>query len=81
VQSVGELCDPESIICVQLTGMGNDGAKIMAKLRKCGARTIAESEETAVVYGMPRELVDLGGAECILPSYEIANKLMEWVQC
>jgi len=80
VQSATDICDPESIICVQLTGMGNDGAKEMAYLYKHGAKTIAESEETAVVYGMPRELVDLDGAECILPSYEIAKKLMEWTQ-
>jgi len=78
VQSAKELCDPESLICVQLTGMGNDGARAMAELHALGARTIAESEETAVVYGMPRELVELGGAECILPSYKIANQLIEW---
>ncbi len=78
-QSVQEFCDPETVICVQLTGMGNDGAKTMAELHGMGARTIAESEETAVVYGMPRELVELGGAECVLPSYEIAGKLIEWV--
>ena len=79
-QSVLDLCDPQTIICVQLTGMGNDGAKAMTELHKLGARTIAESEETAVVYGMPRELVELGGAECVLPSYEIAEKLMQWAQ-
>ncbi len=79
-QSVRELCDPESVICVQLTGMGNDGAKTMAELHKLGARTIAESEETAVVYGMPRELVELDGAECVLPSHEIAGQLIQWAQ-
>lgn len=78
-QSVKELCDPETVICVQLTGMGNDGAKTMAELHELGARTIAESEETAVVYGMPRELVDLGGADCVLPSNDIAGRLIEWV--
>jgi len=78
VQSVKELCEPESLICVQLTGMGNDGARTMAELHQLGARTIAESEETAVVYGMPRELVELGGAECVLPSFEIAGQLIQW---
>ncbi len=79
VESVKQHCEPETVICVQLTGMGNDGAKTMANLHALGARTIAESEETAVVYGMPRELVESGGAECVLPSYEIADKLIEWV--
>ena len=78
VQSAKEVYAPESLICVQLTGMGNDGAKAMADLHKLGTRTIAESEETAVVYGMPRELVELGGADCILPSYEIAEQLIKW---
>jgi len=77
-QSVKKIYDPESVICVQLTGMGNDGARTMAELHNLGARTIAESEETAVVFGMPRELIELDGAECILPSYEIAEKLVEW---
>jgi len=79
VRSVAELCDPRSVICVQLTGMGHDGAEGMAALHAKGARTIAESEETAVVYGMPRELVDRGGAEEVLPFYRIAQRLVEWV--
>ncbi len=77
-QSANTVCDPKALICVQLTGMGNDGAKEMAELHTLGTRTIAESEETAVVYGMPRELVELGGAECVLPSYEIARRLIRW---
>jgi len=77
-QSAKEVCDPKSLICVQLTGMGNDGAAEMAQLHSLGSRTIAESEETAVVYGMPRELVELRGADCVLPSYEIAGRLIRW---
>ncbi len=77
-ESVLENCEPASVICVQLTGMGNDGARPMAELYQQGAHTIAESEETAVVYGMPRELVELGGAECVLPAYKIADQLIQW---
>ena len=43
--------------------MGNDGATAMTKLRSEGGRTIAESEDTAIVWGMPGELVKAGGAE------------------
>ncbi len=78
--SVKDLYSPTDIICVQLTGMGDDGAQTMAELHELGARCIAESEETAVVYGMPKELVERGGADCVLPSHKIAAKLMEWVR-
>jgi len=78
-QSVGEYYEEDSIICVQLTGMGNDGAKTMAELHAKGARTIAESEQTAIVFGMPKELIALGGADKVLASDEIAQQLINWV--
>jgi len=46
-----------------LTGMGDDGAEAMRKLHDAGAFTMAQSEETCVVYGMPREAVRLGGVD------------------
>ncbi|MBN1916572.1 MAG: chemotaxis response regulator protein-glutamate methylesterase [Verrucomicrobia bacterium] len=64
---------------VLLTGMGKDGAESMAKLRRLGGRTIAESEETAVVYGMPREAVQLGGVEFVLPADRVADQLVALV--
>ncbi|MCR4429612.1 MAG: chemotaxis response regulator protein-glutamate methylesterase [Tepidanaerobacteraceae bacterium] len=67
-------------IGVLMTGMGDDGASAMVKIKKAGGKTIAESEETAVVYGMPREAVERGGADYILPSYEIADKLVQLVE-
>ena len=76
--SAQELLPASEIICVQLTGMGNDGAKTMAALNQAGAKTIAEAESTAVVYGMPRELVELGGADKVLPNTEIAKTLRNW---
>jgi two-component system, chemotaxis family, protein-glutamate methylesterase/glutaminase len=66
---------------VLLTGMGSDGAKGMLKLRKAGAAsTIAEAEETCVVYGMPRSAVELQGAEQVVPLHDIAGKLVKAVQ-
>ena len=79
VRSVHGYIEARNIICVQLTGMGNDGAQAMAELHQQGARTIAESEETAIVYGMPRELVKMNGADRILPSYKIADQLVKWL--
>ena len=79
VQSVGEFYEEDTIICVQLTGMGNDGAKAMTALNKQGARTIAESERSAVVFGMPKVLIELGGADVVLDSKDIAQQLVDWV--
>lgn len=50
-------------IGVILTGMGNDGAKGMVKMRAKGAKTIGQDESTSVVYGMPKTAYDLGGVE------------------
>lgn len=52
---------------VLLTGMGADGAKGLLAMRQAGARTIAQDEHTSVVFGMPREAIELGAAEKVLP--------------
>ncbi|GAB2601470.1 chemotaxis response regulator protein-glutamate methylesterase 3 [Paractinoplanes abujensis] len=70
----------ERLVCALLTGMGDDGAAEMAAVRAEGGRTIAESEETAVVWGMPGELARRGGATEVLPSYAIADRLAQWVR-
>ena len=70
---------PSQLIGVLMTGMGNDGAEAMAELRRSGGSTIAEAEETAVVWGMPGELVRAGGATCVLPLPQIANRLQRLV--
>jgi len=70
----------DKLIGVVLTGMGNDGSREMAALRRQGGRTIAESEETAVVFGMPNELIKAGGAEAVLPSGAIAAHILKLVK-
>jgi two-component system chemotaxis response regulator CheB len=74
------LLRPEQLIGVQLTGMGNDGAQAMAELKRRGGRTIAESESTAVVFGMPAELIERGGASLVLPCGDIARQLIQWAR-
>ncbi|WP_395341940.1 chemotaxis-specific protein-glutamate methyltransferase CheB [Ningiella sp. W23] len=76
VESALKHISPSKLCCVQLTGMGNDGAKAMATAHQKGAFTIAESQQTATVYGMPKELVKFGGASKVLPNFEIAQTLM-----
>lgn len=68
--------EPDRLIGVLLTGMGNDGAATMSRLRLKGGRTIAESEETAVIWGMPGELVKAGGADDVLPLDAVAEHLI-----
>lgn len=65
---------------VLMTGMGSDGAKGMKELQTSGARTtIAEAEETCVVYGMPRSAVELGAASHVLPLHSISSVLVREV--
>jgi two-component system chemotaxis response regulator CheB len=79
VASAAAAVAPERLIAVMLTGMGDDGAAEMADLRRAGGRTIAESEETAVIFGMPKELIDRGGATRVAPAHRIAGVLTEWL--
>jgi two-component system chemotaxis response regulator CheB len=70
---------PSRIVGVLMTGMGNDGAAAMTRLRAAGGRTIAEAESTAVVWGMPGELVKAGGAQWVEPLERIGARLAELV--
>lgn len=65
------------VIGILLTGMGNDGAAAMTRVLEGGGRTIAEAEETAIVWGMPGELVRAGGAETVLPLDRVAGGLLD----
>jgi two-component system chemotaxis response regulator CheB len=70
---------PSQLIGILMTGMGNDGAEAMTLLQSRGGRTIAEAEETAVVWGMPGELVKAGGADFVVPLPDIATQLLKLV--
>lgn len=67
------------IVSVILTGMGSDGALGMKEIKKTGGYVIAESEETAIVYGMPKAVVDLGLADEIKPLQNIAGAIVSAV--
>jgi two-component system chemotaxis response regulator CheB len=77
-RSALEHCDPSRVVAVMLTGMGYDGADAFTEIKKRGGRTIAESEESAVVFGMPAELIERGGASVVLPSEKIAAQINLW---
>lgn len=65
---------------VVMTGMGNDGLRGMREIKERGGYAIAEAEETCVVYGMPRAIVDAGLANRVAPLGEIARHIVECVQ-
>jgi len=74
-ESVAKYVGPNAIGVI-LTGMGSDGANGMVAMRQAGARTIAQDEATAVVYGMPKVAYERGGAELVLPLGEIAGAIL-----
>jgi two-component system chemotaxis response regulator CheB len=59
-----------------LTGMGSDGALGLKALHDAGAPTIAESEATCTVFGMPRAAIELGATDSVLPVHEIPTELL-----
>jgi two-component system chemotaxis response regulator CheB len=75
--TLNSLCDVygPAVCGVVLTGMGKDGAAALKRLHGLGGWTIAEAEETCVVYGMPRAAVQCGAAELVLPLHEIAGEI------
>jgi two-component system chemotaxis response regulator CheB len=59
-----------------LTGMGSDGALGLLAMKKAGARTLAQDEESSVVFGMPREAIRQGAVDRVLPLSAIAGALL-----
>jgi two-component system, chemotaxis family, protein-glutamate methylesterase/glutaminase len=80
VRSAMNYLPPSQLIGVLMTGMGNDGAEAMALVHAGGGKTIAEAEETAIVWGMPGELVKANGADFVVPLYDIASELKKLVR-
>ena len=77
-RSALEHTNPANLVAVMLTGMGYDGADGFTAIKKAGGRTIAESEETAVVFGMPAVLIEKSGASLVVPLEKIAAQVKAW---
>lgn len=67
-QELGKKC-----VGVILTGMGRDGADGLLAMRRAGARTAAQNEETCIVYGMPKVAIEEKAADTVLPLQKIAS--------
>jgi two-component system chemotaxis response regulator CheB len=76
--SVAE-CFPGRALGIILTGMGNDGLKGLTELKKAGGRIFAQNEQTCVVYGMPKAIVDAGIADKVLALDEMAGEIINAV--
>jgi len=68
------------MVAMLLTGMGADGADGMVALRKAGAETIAEAEQSCVVFGMPKEAIARGGAAHVAPLLKIPPLVFECLE-
>lgn len=66
-------------IGVIMTGMGSDGAQGMLNMKQAGASTIAQDEESCVVFGMPKEAIKLGGVDKIVPLSRIPETILSFV--
>lgn len=62
-------------IGVIMTGMGSDGARGLGSIKQAGGRTIAQDEETCVVFGMPKAAIDMGNVDEVLPLEAIPSRL------
>ena len=69
-------CD--KLVGVLLTGIGDDGADGMVKIKTAGGYTVAEAEETCTVYGMPKEAYDRGGVSQMMGFPDILKKIVSY---
>lgn len=68
-------CCGENLVAVIMTGMGDDGSRAVKQVHDRGGKTIAESEKTAIIFGMPGEAIKTGGIDEVLPLDEIPDAI------
>jgi two-component system chemotaxis response regulator CheB len=73
-ESLAEELGDVTAACL-LTGMGKDGAAGLLALRQSGALTLVQNETSSVVFGMPREAIQIGAADRVLALNQIAPAL------
>ncbi len=78
-ESAAEVCGSRSLGVV-LTGMGKDGAAGARAIKKVGGRVVVESEETAIVYGMPKAVAEAVCVDAAVPLYQVADTIAGMVQ-
>jgi len=73
-ESVAQVAKGDAIGAI-LTGMGSDGAEGLLKMKRAGARTLAQDEASCVVFGMPREAIRMGAVDRVAPLDQVAAEL------
>jgi two-component system chemotaxis response regulator CheB len=63
-----------------MTGMGDDGADGMLKMKQSGAAIIAQDEASCVVFGMPKEAIRRGGVDFVVPLDKIPEAILKYIQ-
>jgi two-component system chemotaxis response regulator CheB len=74
-RSLAQAAGPNGVGVI-LTGMGDDGAEGLMEMRTCGAATIAQDEASSVIFGMPKEAIERGGVEQVVPLPRIAEAML-----
>jgi len=77
--SVARYAGPNAVGVI-MTGMGRDGASGLLEMKKAGAKTIAQDEETCVVFGMPKEAIKLGAVDVVAPLQDIPKVILNMLQ-
>ncbi len=76
-RSAAQYAGPNALGLI-MTGMGDDGARGLLEMRKAGARTLAQDQESCVVFGMPKEAIELGAAERTVSLARVPHEIMSW---
>lgn len=78
MESIAKI-ENKNLIAVMMTGMGSDGSEGMKKIKMAGGKTIAQDEESCVVYGMPKAVVNAGIVDSIVPLDRIAAEIIKYM--
>ncbi|NLR73179.1 chemotaxis response regulator protein-glutamate methylesterase [Novosphingobium sp. ERN07] len=70
-------CAGSNAVGVIMTGMGDDGARGLLEMHEGGARTLAQDEESSIVFGMPKEAIARGAADKVIPLGSIAREILQ----
>lgn len=76
--SAAQVYEPSSILAILLSGIGDDGAEGMVKIKSLGGVTIAQDEKSSAVFGMPGRAIERGGASAVLSIDEIAVMMIRF---
>lgn len=69
----------QNVLAIILTGLGKDGVKGVSRIKAAGGQVIAEAESTAIIFGMPRAVIEANLADKVLPLHEIPSLIRQWI--